>query len=69
MLLFSLGFDLASEFQLRRVANWGMNLFAKKFSFELFCLGFILGFGPQLRVVTTWCIIFLERSVALDCFS
>ena len=36
LLLFSLGFDLASGFQLRMVANWGMNLFAKKFSFELF---------------------------------
>ena len=59
LLLFSLGVDLASGFQLKRVANWGMNLFAKKFSFELFCLGFILGFGPQLRVVTNWCIIYL----------
>ena len=36
------------------VTNWCINIFEKECCFELFCLGFVLGSGPQFRVVNNW---------------
>ena len=37
---------------LRGVTNWHMNIFAKECSFELFCLGFVLGSGVPFTMCT-----------------